>query len=163
MDLVLFQDQLKYDPLVKIAIISPVILLIALGILFYIDANYRDVIPSESKADSYTAALIIFASVLFVLVVYWLVLPRKIYILQDRLKLQMGQFTWNIPFETVESVKATKGIIAWRSVSSITSYSTQIEIIRSRGQNVRISPDRREQFLEYVERALYDWRRTRQG
>jgi len=163
MDLVLFEDQIKYDLWVKIALAFPVVLLIGLGALFYIDANYRDVIRSESETDSNTAALIIFASALFVLVVYWLVLPRKIYILQDRLKLQMGQFTWNIPFETVESVKATKGIIAWRSVSSITSYSTQIEIIRSRGQNVRISPDRREQFLEYVERALYDWRRTRQG
>jgi len=161
MDLVLFQDQLKYDPLVKIAIISPVILLIALGILFYIDANYRDVIPSESKADSYTAALIIFASVLFVLVVYWLVLPRKIYILQDRLKLQMGQFYWNIHFETIESVKPATGIMFWRGISSITSYSTQIEIVRSKGQNIRISPTRREQFLEYAERAMSDWGQTR--
>jgi len=39
MDLVLFEDQIKYDPWVKIAIIFPVILLIALGVLFYVDAN----------------------------------------------------------------------------------------------------------------------------
>jgi len=131
--------------------------------LFYIDANYKDVIPSESETDSNTAVIIIFASDLFVLVVYWLVLPRKIYVLQDRLRLKLGQFLWNIAFETIESVKPAKGIIVWRGFSSITSYSTQIEIVRSKGQNIRISPTRRDQFLEYVKRAMSDWKRVRGG
>lgn len=163
MDLVLFEDQIKYDPWAKVAIAFPVILLIALGVFFYIDANYKDVIPSESEADSNTAAIIIFASVLFVLVTYWLSLPRKIYVLQDRIKLKIGQFYWNVPFETVKSVKPARGIIVWRGFSSITSYSTQIEIVRSKGQNIRISPTRREQFLECVERAMSDWKRIRDG
>jgi len=121
------------------------------------------VIPSESETDSNTAVIIIFASALFVLVVYWLFLPRKIYVLQDRIKLKFGQFFWSISFETIESVKPAKGIIVWRGFSSITSYSTQIEIVRSKGQNVRISPTRRDQFLEYVKRAMSDWKRTRDG
>ena len=160
MNLVLFEDQIKYDPWVKIALVFPIIFLLALGILFYIDAHYRDVIPSEPESDSNTAAIIIFASVLFVLVVYWLSLPRKIYVLQDRIKLKIGEFFWNVPFETIESVKSAKGIIVWKGFSSITSCSTQIEIVRSKGQNIRISPARREQFLEYVERAMSDWKRV---
>lgn len=163
MDLVLFEDQIKYDPWVKIVIIFPVILLIALGVLFYIDANYKDVIPSESETDSNTAVIIILASVFFVLVIYWLSLPRKIYVLQDRIKLKFGQFFWSIPFETIKSVKPAKGIVVWRGFSSITSYSTQIEIVRSKRQNVRISPTRRDQFLVYVKRAMSDWKQTRDG
>lgn len=161
MDLVLFEDRIKYDLWAKIALVFPIIFLLALGILFYIDAHYRDVISSESETDSHTAAIIIFASVLFVLVVYWMVLPRRIYILQDRIKLKFGPFYWNVPFETIESVKPAKGIIVWRGYSSITSLNSQIDIVRSKGQNIRISPARREQFLEYVEKAISDWKRTR--
>ena len=161
MDLILFEDQIKYDLWAKIALVFPIIFLLALGILFYIDAHYRDVIPSESDSDSNTAAIIIFASVLFVLLVYWLSLPRKIYVLQDRIKLKIGEFFWNVPFETIEFVKPAKGIIVWKGFSSITSWSSQIEIVRSKGQNIRISLARQEQFLECVKRAMSDWKRTR--
>ena len=161
MDLVLFEDSIKYDPWVKIALVFPIILLITLGILFYIDAHYSDIIPSEPEAESSFGAIILFASVPFVLVVYWLLLPRKIYILQDRIKIKLGQFYLNVRFDNIRSVKPAKGIIIFSSFSSITSYSTQIEIIRKRGLNWRISPSRRDQFLEYVNRAMSDWKRTR--
>jgi len=141
MDLVLFEDSIEYDVWIKAALVFPIILLIALGILFYIDAHYSDVVP-------------------FVLVVYWLFLPRKIYVLQDRIKIKLGQFFLNVSFDNIESVKPAKGIIIFSSFSSITSFSTQIEIIRKRGLNWRISPSRRDQFLEYVNRAMSDWKRT---
>jgi hypothetical protein len=162
-DLVLFEDKIKYELWAKAALVFPIIFLLALGILFYIDAHYRDVVPSESESDSNTAAIMIFVSVLFVLVVYWLSLPRKIYVLQDRIKLKIGEFFWNVPFETISSVKPAKGIIVWKGFSSITSWSSQIDIVRSKGQNIRISPARREQFLEYVERAMSDWKRVQGG
>jgi hypothetical protein len=161
MDLVLFEDSIKYDLWIKAALVFPIILLIALGILFYIDAHYSDVIPSESETESNFGAIILFASVPFVLVVYWLLLPRKIYVLQDRIKIKLGQFYLNVAFDNIESVKPARGIIVFSSFSSITSFSTQIEIIRKRGLNWRISPARRDQFLEYVNRAISDWTRTR--
>jgi len=161
MDLVLFEDSIEYDLWVKAALVFPVILLIALGILFYIDAHYSDVIPSESETESNFGAIILFASVPFVLVVYWLLLPRKIYVLQDRIKIKLGQFYLNVSFDNIESVKPASGIIVLSSFSSITSFSSQIEIIRKRGLNWRVSPSKRDQFLEYVNRAMSDWKRTR--
>ncbi len=161
MNLVLFEDSIKYDLLVKIALVFPIILLIALGVLFYIDAHYSDVIPSESESESNYGALILFASVPFVLVVYWLFLPRKVYVLQDRIKIRLGQFYLKVGFDNIESVKPARGIILFSSFSSITSFSTQIEIIRKRGLNWRVSPSRRDQFLENVNRAMSDWKRTR--
>jgi len=161
MNLVLFEDSIKYDMWVKAALVFPIILLIAIGILFYIDAHYSDVISSESETESNFGAIILFASVPFVLVVYWLLLPKKIYVLQDRIKIKFGQFYLNVSFDNIESVKPARGIIVFSSFSSITSFSTQIEIIRKRGLNWRVSPSRRDQFLEYVNRAISDWKRTR--
>ncbi len=161
MDLVLFEDSIKYNFGVKIALIFPVILLIAMGMFFYVDAHYKDIIPKEPAKDSNTGALILFATAPFILFVYWMVLPRKVFVLQDRIRLQFGQFFWNIPFETVESVKASRGLGVWCLYSSITCYSTQIEIVRKRRGNIRVSPSRRDQFLDYVNRALSDWKRTR--
>jgi len=161
MDLVLYEDSIKYDFWVKIALIFPVVLLIAMGIFFYVDAHYKDVIPSEPAKDSHMGAIVLFAAAPFVLVVYWMVLPRKVFILQDKLRLKFGQFFWNVPFETIESVKASRGIAVWSYCSSITCYSTQIEIVRKNRGNIRISPSNRDQFLDYVNRALTDWNRTR--
>lgn len=160
MDLVLFEDSIEYDVWIKAALVFPIILLIALGVLFYIDAHYSDVVPSESEAESNFGAIILFASVPFVLVVYWFLLPRKIYVLQDRIKIKLGQFYLNAAFDNIESVKPARGIIVFSSFSSITSFSTQVEIIRKRGLNWRISPSKRDQFLEYVNRAISDWKRT---
>ena len=160
MNLVLFEDSIEYEVWIKAALVFPIVLLIALGILFYIDAHYSDVIPSESETESNFGAIILFASVPFVLVVYWLLLPRKIYVLQDRIKIKLGQFYLNVSFDNIESVKPARGIIVFSSFSSITSFSTQIEIIRKRGLNWRVSPSSRDQFLEYVNRAMSDWKRT---
>ncbi|NIM59894.1 MAG: hypothetical protein GTO16_13300 [Candidatus Aminicenantes bacterium] len=161
MNLVLFEDSIEYDVWVRAALVFPIILLIALGIMFYIDAHYSDVIPSESAPESNYGAMILFASVPFVLVVYWLLLPRKIYVLQDRIKIKLGQFYLNVGFDNIESVKPARGIIIFSSFSSITSFSSQVEIIRKRGLNWRISPSRRDQFIEQVNRAVSDWKRKR--
>jgi hypothetical protein len=160
MDLVLYEDSIKYDFGVKIALIFPIILLIVMGLFFYVDAHYKDLIPKEHAKDSNTGALILFAAAPFILCVYWMILPRKIFVLQDRIRLQFGQFFWNVPFDTVESVKASRGPGVWCLHSSITCYSTQIEIVRKRRGNIRVSPARRDQFLDHVNRAISDWKRT---
>jgi hypothetical protein len=160
MDLVLFEDSIEYDGWVKAALVFPIILLIALGILFCIDAHYSDLIPSQPEAESNFGAIILFASVPFTLVLYWLLLPRKVYVLQDRIRIKLGQFFLNVAFDNIESVKPARGIMIFSSFSSVTSFSSQVEIIRKRGQNWRVSPSRRDQFLEHVNRAMSDWKRT---
>jgi hypothetical protein len=160
MDLVLYEESIKYDFWAKAALIFPIVLLIAMGLFFYVDAHYKDLLPRESAKDSNMGALILFAAAPFVLFVYWMALPRKIFVLQDRIRLQFGQFFWNIPFETIETVKASSGVPLWICSSSITCYSTQIEIVRKKRGNIRVSPARRDQFLDYVNRALSDWKRT---
>lgn len=159
--MVLYEDNFKYDGWIKLVMVFPIILLIGLGALFYTDAHSKDIFPSEPESETRIAYIILFASVPFVLLVYWLVLPRKIYILQDRLRLKYGAFLWNISFEMIVSVQAVHGLPLWVMNSSVTSYKTQVEIIRKKGLKVRISPSRRDLFLECINKALSDWQRGR--
>jgi hypothetical protein len=160
MDVIIYEDSIKYDRWVKVVLVFPVILFIILGVLFYIDAKYSDIFPGETPRKAIIAAIDLFVSAPVVLVIYRLSLPRKIYILQEGIKIKFGAFFFNIPFETIESVKAAKGIISRRAISSTTSFSTQIEIERKAGRNIRISPSQRDQFLEQANRALSDWRQS---
>ncbi len=158
-NLVLYEDSPKYDRWIKLALVFPVALLFVFGILFYVDATDREVFPEESEKDSMIASIVLFTEVPFILFIYWLVLPRKIYILQDKIKIRMGQFFLNVPFDTIKSVRAVKGVITWFTINAVTSYSRQVEIVRRKWLKIRISPTNRDQFLEYVNRAMFEWQR----
>ena len=160
MDLIIFEDRIKYDAWVKPMLVFPLVLLIVLGILFYVDAHYSDLFPKEPATESKTASVVLFASAVFVLAVYWLFLPRKIYVTQEKIKLRFGGFDWNIRYKTIKSVKPAKGIIVWWAHSFITSYGSQIEIVRKNRLKIRVSPCRRDQFLEYANKAHSDWMRA---
>lgn len=160
-EMVLFEDQIKYDPIVKFLLAIPILLLVVLAILFWMNANSQDIFPGESKASSeYAAVVLVFSSIL-VIVIYILVLPRSIIILTDRLRIRYGVFNWNIPYRDVSSVTAAKGVPLFIMNSSVTAFGCQIEIDRIKKMNIRVCPSRREQFLQQVNRALADWQRTR--
>jgi hypothetical protein len=160
MDLVIFEDSIKYDLGIKIVLVLSLVLLIVLGILFYVDAQDSDIFPGEPAAESRIGSLVLFASAVFVLAIYWLVLPRAIAVSQEGLILKFRAFNWNIPFATVKSIKPASGIIVWWAHSWITSYRSQIEIIREYRLKIRVSPSRRDQFLEYAHKAFADWKNT---
>jgi len=160
MNIILFEDKLKYDLWLKIILVFSIILLLALALLFYIDGYKQDVIKSEPARESRVAAITLFAAIAFVLLVYWTVLPRNIFIFQDRVTIKYGVFSLNLRLENIESAKVASGIPMGNIWSSITSLKNQIEIVRKKGMNVRISPTSRDLFLENLNRALMDWRRT---
>ena len=161
MDLIIFEDGIKYDAWVKPLLVLPIVLLIVLGILFYYDARTSDIFPKVPGTESKTASTVLFASIVFVLAVYGLVLPRKILVAQEGIKIKFGGFSWNIPYETIESVKPAKGMIVWLGHSFITSYGSQIEIARKNRLKIRVCPSRRDEFLQQTNKALEDWMRMR--
>jgi hypothetical protein len=160
MNLIIFEDNIKYDPWVTVVLVLSLVLLVVLGLLFYVDAYDLDIFPRESAAESRTGAVALFASAALVLATYWLFLPRKIAVSQDGIIIKFGGFKWKISFETIKSINAAKGIIVWWAHSWITSYGSQIEIIRRHRLKIRISPTRRDQFLGYANKALADWKNT---
>jgi hypothetical protein len=159
-DLIIFEDSIKYDPGIKVVLVLSLVLLVVLGILFYIDAYDSDIFPGEPAAESRTGSVVLFVSAIFVLALYWLILPHTIAVSQEGIVLRFNGFSWKIPYKTIESMRAARGIIVWWAHSWITSYGTQIEIIRRHRLKIRVSPARRDQFLEHANKALADWRNT---
>ena len=160
MDLVIFEDSIKYDPGIKVLLAFSLVLLVVLGILFYADARGSDIFPGESAAKSRIGAFALFAATVFLLAVFWLILPRTIAVSQESLILRFRAFSWNIPFATIKSIKPASGIIVFWAHSWITSYRGQIEITRKYRLKIRISPSRRDMFLEHANRAFADWKNT---
>ena len=160
MDSVIFEDSIKYDPWIIVVLVLSLVLLVVLGILFYVDAHGSDIFPGEPAAKSQTGSVVLFASAAFVLALYGLILPRRIAVSREGIVLRFNGFSWKIPFRTITSIKTAKGIIVWWAHSWITSYGSQIEIFRKHRLKIRICPARRDQFLEYANRALTDWKNT---
>ena len=160
MDITLYETTIKYERWAKILLGVPVVLLIALGILFYRLSYAQNGVLSEAGFGFRVASIVLFASGPLVLLIYWLVLPTKILVHPDKIRIKYGQFYWNVRFDTIESFKAASGIPPAWSNSSVTSYRNQIEIVRKRMRNIRLSPDNRDQFLDHANRALTDWRRS---
>jgi hypothetical protein len=159
MEIKLYETTIKYEHWAKILLTFPIILLIAMGIYFYKFARLQQGSSTVTVQGIQVASIVLFATAPFILFIYWLVLPRKIYILQDRIRIKYGQFYWNIRFDTLESMKAARGIPLVWSNSSVTSYRNQIEIVRIKKMNIRLSPDNRDQFLDYANRAFDEWKR----
>ena len=158
--MVIYEGSIKYELWAKIVLAFPPVLVIAMGILFYRFAQTPDSVPGETELGLRIASWVLFATAPFILFIYWLVLPTKIVIHSDRIRVQYGRFFWNVRFDTIESVKAARGIPPVWSNSSVTSYRNQIEIIRKGKMNIRLSPDNRDRFLDHANRALSDWKRT---
>jgi hypothetical protein len=158
--MILYESTIKYETWAKILLAFPIVLVIVMGIFFYNYAHFHDGISGEMKYGFHVASIVLFATAPFILLIYWLVLPTKIYILQDKIRIKYGRFYWNVRFETIESVKPAQGIPPLWSNSSVTSYRNQIEIVRKGRMNWRLSPDNRDQFLDHANRALADWQRV---
>jgi hypothetical protein len=163
MEVVLFEDQVQYDLWLKVLLALSILVLAAIGILFYADAYSWDVLPGETAKESRYGVYVIFAVIVLECLIYWAVLPRKIYICQKRVRIKYGFFYYSIPFTAIQSASASKGVALGAYVSFLTSFKRQIEIVRKKGMSIRFSPTRVDLFLETFNLALSDWMRLEQN
>ncbi len=163
MDNALYKAAMKYENWVKVLLAFPIVLVTVMGIYFYRYAHFQNGISAEIEYGFHVASLILFATGPFILFIYWLVLPTKIFICQDRIRIKYGRFWWNVRFDTIESVNPASGIPPAWSNSSVTSYRNQIVIVRKGKMDIRLSPENRDRFLDQANRALSGWRRARGG
>lgn len=154
MDPVIFEDDVKYDAWVKPLLALPLGVLLVLGVLFVIDGQYSNIFPKYRPSVSRVAVVLVCFLLVFVLTIYWLLLPKKIKVCQKGIRVKFGGFSWNIPFQTIETVKAARGLFSGPAMSLTTSYKNQVDIVRKHRLKIRISPYSRDQFLEIANRAL---------
>jgi hypothetical protein len=139
----LYKDTPKMDMWLKLLLgIFPVMFLVLGCILLF-----------QDKED----AFVMFGLVVFYPLLFKIVMPQRYQIYNDKLRIVFsGPFAWNIPFSTVKEVRSASGAkaFAYGGVRFATSSKNVVEIRRSRGCNVVISPSNKDVFLEQAGRAM---------
>ena len=100
---------------------------------------------------------ILMAVTVFNTLIFWCVLPRGYEIGADRLRIVLGwPFALSVPFNTVAEIRPARpiNIMFYRWLRFAMSFKTPVEIRRSRGQNIVISPQNRQEFMEKAHQAL---------
>jgi hypothetical protein len=102
-------------------------------------------------------AFTMFGVTIFYAVLFRLVMPQKYQVYSDKVRIVLGgPFAWNIPFSTIKEVRPASGAsaFAYNGVRFATSSRDVVEIRRSKGCNVVISPSNKDVFLEQVRTAM---------
>lgn len=159
MDMMLHEMSFKYERWLKFVLVFPVILMAGAGLILSGLVPILGILPEGLDGEMRLSGFFMIGGAAFTLFIYWLMLPVKVLIHTDKLRIQYGRFFWTIPFETIESVRAAKGLPGPGVQGSVTSFKTQVEISRRKGRAVRISPEHRDEFLDRTNQALEDWRR----
>lgn len=160
MDMTIFEDDIKYSGLATAALALAPVLLAIFGILFSMNAHGSNIFPGESARDSQTGAIVLFAAAVFVLIIYGFTLPRRIIVHQSGVRIKHGGFSWNVPFESIKTMRPSRGIFVFWGYGSLTSYNHQIEILKKNGFKIRVCPSRRDEFLQQANAALNSWTRA---
>lgn len=144
MDALIYEDKPRYDIWMKAIIALP---------LFFI------LIGAFNLTSEPEAAIGMFATAVLMAAVYWAVFPRKYCILSSKVRIVLGgPFSFNIPFNTIETARIPKGAAIGINFASSFSSKNAVQIVRRKGLNVNITPSDREAFLENLDKALSNWR-----
>jgi hypothetical protein len=146
-DSLVYQDTPRYDVYIKAIMLLPV---------FFVIMGVSALITTQVEA-----AISVFAAALLMAAIYWAILPRKYLILDSRIRIALGgPFSFSIPFSNLETAVEPRG--ATFGINFPTCFSSQraVSIVRKKGWNVNITPTDRNLFLENLNKALNDWRRS---
>jgi hypothetical protein len=145
----IYVDGAKYDIWLKLLLGGVIAILLITSIILSFDDPWN--------------ALIMFGVTAFNALLFYTILPHRYEVWSDRIRVVLGgPFAFSISFSSVAELRAGVGwnAIAYPGVRLATSTRTVVEIVRSRGWNMVISPSDRDMFLERAGQALEDWRRS---
>jgi hypothetical protein len=147
MDSVIYEDNPHYDVWVKAIMVLPVFFVI-LGVYYLFTAQVE-------------SAIGLFATTLLMGAIYWVIFPRKYQILDSKIRIVLGgQFSFKVPFDTLETAGKPEGVSLGINFATTFLRQHAVEIKRKKGMNVNITPSNRDQFLENLNKAIFDWRRN---
>ena len=141
----IYEDTPRYDVWLKAIMLLP-LFLVLIG-AFHLTASEPE------------SAIGMFATAVLMSAIYWAVFPRKYRILESKVKIVLGgPFSFNIPFDTIETARAPKGASVGLNFPSSFSGKNAVQIVRRKRLSVNITPSDRELFLENLDKALNNWR-----
>jgi len=139
----LYEDTSRTDMWLKLMLGGILVMFLVLGGVFIF----------QDKED----AFVMFGIAVFYPLLFKIIMPQRYQIYSDKIRIVLGgPLAWNIPFSTIKEVGAASGAkaFAYSGVRFATSSKNVVEIRRSRGCNVVISPSNKEIFLEQASRAM---------
>ena len=91
--------------------------------------------------------------------------PMKYKIFSGKIRIYLGGIPphFDIPFSNIENVSSATFQDLWGlNLNFINSYSSDdiLRITRKHGAKIHITPDNRTLFLDHLNKALADWRRS---
>ena len=153
MEQLLHEDVPKYDTRCMAILIAAPALTFALGLLAFVDGYCYDVLPGESATGSTTAGIILFATTILIVAVYWCLLPKRFSIFNDRIEIKFGLLRLNIGLGKINSARPAGGRMTSPGFGCVTSTGNIVELSTNNGFNVRISPTNRDLFLKSLDKA----------
>jgi hypothetical protein len=146
--MLVYDDRPHYDWGLKVLLSLPVVVLLTVALVF--NPQGRD-----------SVALPLIATLVFLMVVLRCVLPRRYVVMDDRLRIDLGwPLGFNLSYRNLSEVRRDSG--GWRVTANwVTTFrpSRALRIVPVKGIDIIITPNRRDQFADQLEKALASWRR----
>jgi hypothetical protein len=89
--------------------------------------------------------------------IFYLIFPRRFQVFNGKLRIVLGwPLHWDIPLSTIKTARVAPVDSRWAywGIKLATSSETIVEIVRTKGMNVILSPSNRETFLEQLKYAV---------
>jgi hypothetical protein len=139
----LYEDEPRTDIWLKLMLVGIPMIFLVLGIVLL----FQDT----------ASAFGMFGVTIFYAVLFRVIMPQRYQVYSDKVRIVLGgPFAWNIPFSTIKEVRPASraSAFAYNGVRFATSSKGVVEIRRSKGCNVVISPSKKDVFLEQVGTAM---------
>ncbi|MGB9837033.1 MAG: hypothetical protein ACPLRX_09880 [Candidatus Saccharicenans sp.] len=159
MDIIIFEDPVKYDRGVQLVLWLPVAALAVLGIIFLLNYGGYDIIGRGAIKEAGEGGAIFLGMALFLALLFQVIFPRSLAVAQDGIILRFKYFNWKMPFEKIASIEMAKGISKIKTYNLGFSFKGAVEIIKRNGVRTRITPAHPYEFLAQASRALEEWKR----
>ena len=143
MSTLIYKDKAVYDTWLKVVLVS----VLAIPTILAISRISRNI--EEGLAG--------FGVLLFVIILFRIILPRRFQVYDDKLRIILGggPFAFNIPLRDIIEIKPRKGTKAffYTGLRFATSANHTVEINRKNGLDVLISPANDEMFIDQLNQA----------
>jgi hypothetical protein len=146
--MLVFQDVPRYDPWLKLLLGGVVALTLIPGLFFLL--------------FSVEAAITMFAVSAFDALLFFIIVPRRFEIYEDRFRIQLG---WpaavNISLRNIAEAKPGHPGDVWIywGIRFGTSATNMVEIFRKKGMNIIITPENPKEFIDQLNQAIA-WQAT---
>lgn len=108
-------------------------------------------------AEEFQSAWVMLVVTGLVLLVLWSMLPRAFELWPDRIRIILG-WPWglNVPLNAIAEVRPAPGVAPWITLGAgfATSFKTPVQIRRTKGMTIVLSPNNPVEFMEGVRKAL---------